>query len=170
MNIRIATPDDATLVAALGRDSFLAAFEYLYSPEDLDAFLGGHKTEEAFAAYLAKPGYRTAIAEIEGVAAGYCMISMPSEFAEHSDARRPMALQQLYTAPGRTGAGIGAALMDWALGEARAQNADAVQLSVWSGNHGAQRFYARYGFANIADIEFWVGNQCDEEFLFELRL
>ncbi len=95
---------------------------------------------------------------------------MPSEFAQHSDAANPLALSQLYTAPGRTGEGIGAALMDWALGQARSLGADAVQLSVWSGNEGAQRFYARYGFAKIADIDFWVGNQRDEEFLFEMRL
>ena len=56
------------------------------------------------------------------------------------------------------------------MAEARAYQADAIQLSVWSGNTDAQRFYARYGFAKAADIEFWVGEQCDEEFLFALRL
>ena len=43
--------------------------------------------------------------------------------------------------------------------------ADEVQLSVWSGNHGAQRFYARYGFEKIADVTFKVGEQIDDEFL-----
>jgi ribosomal protein S18 acetylase RimI-like enzyme len=60
--------------------------------------------------------------------------------------------------------------MDWAMVEARAYGADAIQLSVWSGNTDAQRFYARYGFVKVADIEFWVGEQCDEEFLFVLRM
>ena len=60
--------------------------------------------------------------------------------------------------------------MDWALAEARALGCDAVQLSVFSENFGAQRFYARYGFGKIADIEFWVGNHCDHEYLFERRL
>jgi ribosomal protein S18 acetylase RimI-like enzyme len=69
-----------------------------------------------------------------------------------------------------TGRGTGAALMDWALAEARARGCDAVQLSVWSENRAAQRFYARYGFAKIADIGFMVGSHRDEEFLLELRL
>lgn len=60
--------------------------------------------------------------------------------------------------------------MDWALAEARAGAHDAVLLSVWSGNHGAQRFYARYGFGKTADIHFRVGAQLDEEYLFEKRL
>jgi ribosomal protein S18 acetylase RimI-like enzyme len=60
--------------------------------------------------------------------------------------------------------------MDWALGEAHRRGCDAIQLSVWSGNDGAQRFYERYGFRKIADIDFWVGRHRDDEFLYELRL
>ena len=60
--------------------------------------------------------------------------------------------------------------MDWALAEARRWGADAMQLNVFSENFGAQRFYARYGFAKIADISFWVGNHRDDEFLYQLQL
>ena len=65
-----------------------------------------------------------------------------------------------------TGRGIGAALMDWALAQAAVEQAGEVQLSVYAENHGAQRFYSRYGFEKIADIHFMVGQQRDEEFLF----
>ena len=81
-----------------------------------------------------------------------------------------MELKQLYTDPELTGHGIGASLIDWAMAEARARGADEMQLSVWSGNHGAQKFYARYGFAKVADITFLVGEQVDEEFLFARML
>ena len=85
-------------------------------------------------------------------------------------ARQTIELKQLYTDPARTGEGIGAALMDWALAEAATRGADEMQLSVWSGNDGAQRFYARYGFAKVADVHFWVGAQRDDEFLFSRLL
>ena len=65
---------------------------------------------------------------------------------------------------------LGAALMDWAIAEARGSGADALQLSVFSENFGAQRFYHRYGFGKVADIDFWVGNHRDHEFLYELKL
>lgn len=170
MILRPASSSDAAALATLGRDSFVAAFGHLYAKDNLDAFLAAHKTEAAYAAKLADPGTRAMLAEMDGVLAGFCILTRPSEFASNSDATNPVALQQLYTDPGRTGEGIGARLMDWALAEARALEADAVQLSVWSGNLGAQRFYARYGFARIADIEFLVGSHRDEEFLLELRL
>ena len=76
-----------------------------------------------------------------------------------------LELKQLYTAPDATGRGIGGALMEWAMAEFAARGADEVQISVWSGNHDAQRFYARYGFEKVADITFRVGEQLDEEFL-----
>ena len=171
MHLRPATLEDAPQVAALARHAFCAAFDYLYDPADLASFLDAHKTPAAFAAMIADPAVRVMLAEEEdGALAGYCVVGMQSDYAHHSDARDPMALNQLYTHPDRTGAGVGAALMDWALDLARSHDKDAIQLSVWAENFGAQRFYARYGFAKIADIEFWVGNQRDEEFLFELRL
>jgi ribosomal protein S18 acetylase RimI-like enzyme len=168
--LRLARAEDAPALCGLATDAFVAAFGHLYRADDLAAFLAENRTAEAYREAMADPGTRVALAETGGTLAGYALIHWPSEFAGHSDASSPLALHQLYCAPGMTGRGVGAALMDWALGEARALRRDAVQLSVWSENFAAQRFYARYGFAKIADIGFMVGAQRDEEFLLELRL
>lgn len=170
LRLRSPTEADIPALSALGRESFVDKFGHMYRPEDLAAFLDGTHSPAAVAGELANPERRYRLAEIDGALAGYCKLAVPSTLAEHDDARRPIEIKQLYTAPGMTGQGIGAALMDWALAEARACRADAVQLSVWSGNEGAQRFYARYGFAKVADITFEVGEQVDEEYLFALRL
>jgi ribosomal protein S18 acetylase RimI-like enzyme len=171
MILRPAFPEDVPALAALGRDSFVAAFGHLYRKDDLSAFLAKCYSPEAVAEEVADPAHRHCLAMAEdGSLAGFCKIRFPSGYAEYSDTARPMALQQLYTDPARTGQGIGARLMDWALGQARELGADAVQLSVWAENFAAQRFYARYGFAKIADIDFYVGSHRDDEFLLELRL
>ena len=170
LTLRRARSDDAAALAALARDSFVAAFGHAYRPEDLAAFLAEYKTVERYRQSLARPDIHIQLAEAAGALVGFCQIHLPSEFAAESDASRPVALQQLYCAPEATGQGIGGALMDWALAQARALACDAVQLSVWSENHAAQRFYARYGFSKIADIGFMVGSQCDKEFCLELRL
>ncbi len=170
MILRPASLDDVPALAALGRDSFCAAFEHLYRPQDLEDFLEQAYAPDAIAQEVAGAECIHRLADAEGSLLGYCKLRMPSNYSEHSDAANPIALSQLYTAPGRTGSGIGAALMDWALTEAKVQGADAIQLSVWSGNEGARRFYERYGFAKIADIHFRVGEHLDEEFLLELRL
>ncbi len=145
---------------------FVDKFGAMYRPQDLAAYLEEAHSERAIAAELANPQrlYRLAVRGDELL--GYCKLGLTCGFPDHARGSKPVELKQLYTAPGATGQGIGAALMDWAMAEARERGADEMQLSVWSGNHGAQRFYARYGFEKVADITFRVGEQIDEEFLF----
>ena len=172
MILRDALRHDAEALAELGRASFCAAFEHLYDPVDLAAFLEQVHAVDAVADEIADPAifHQLAVDEETGALTGYVKLKHPGGYPGHSDAANPITLGQLYTAPGRTGEGIGAALMEWALALARAKGCDAVQLSVWSENYGAQRFYHRYGFAKIADIDFYVGRHRDDEFLYELRL
>lgn len=170
--LRDATAQDAASLGEFGSTAFCAAFAHLYDPADLNAFLGQVHSPAAVAQEIADPAifHQLAVDPASGALSGFVKLKYPGGYPGHSDAQRPLTLAQLYCAPQRTGAGIGAALMDWALDQARRLGADAVQLSVWSENYGAQRFYARYGFAHIADIDFWVGNHRDDEFLYELRL
>ena len=171
MRTRPARPEDAPALAKLGNEAFCAAFAHLYAPIDLDAFLAQVYDPVAVGEELGMPAIRVQLAEDEdGSLAGYCKMKFACGWPEHARGSRVVELKQLYTAPDKTGSGIGAALMEWAEAQARQFGADEIQLSVWSGNHGAQRFYARHGFAKVADTEFWVGSQRDEEFLFARML
>lgn len=164
-------PADAPALARLGRDSFTDAFGHLYRPDDLAAFLAETHDEVVVADEIAGSECRHMLAVGEdGALLGYCKLRHPSKLAAHSAARDPLELGQLYCGAAATGRGIGTALMEWALAEARAGGHDALLLSVYSGNAGAQRFYARYGFTKIADIHFRVGEQLDDEYLLEKRL
>ena len=172
LTLRPATPDDAEALAELGRDSFVAAFGGLYRKEDLAAFLADYRSPEKFCAHLADPATLIEVAEGDGKLAAYCLIVRGHKFGERPEPSpaRPVFISQLYCAPDMTGRGLGAALIEWAIAQGRAWGADAMQLSVFSDNLGAQRFYHRYGFSKVADIDFWVGNQRDHEFLYELKL
>ena len=169
MILRAPVPEDASALARFGRDSFIAKFGYLYSPENLSRFLEENHSPAKVAKEIADPGMVIRVVEENGALIGMCKLLLASSLKEHGTALRPLEIKQLYTAPTRTGQGIGAALMDWAMDFARTHGADEVQLSVWSENFGAQRFYQRYGFEKIADIDFWVGDHRDEEFLFARR-
>ena len=171
-SLRLATPADAEPLAALARAAFVAAFGTLYTSEDLENFLTEYRSPAKYAAQIADPATRIALIEEEGALLGYCLIKQGEQFDEHPEPRpqRPLFLSQLYLAGSATGRGLGKVLMDWAIGEARSWGADAITLSVFSENYGAQRFYQRIGFTHVADIFFWVGSKRDDEFLYELRL
>ncbi len=166
MILRAATASDAPALARLGTDSFVFKFGELYSTADLAAFLAAHRSPAAYAATLADPAWLTQVAERDGRLLGYCTIGAVCGWPEHARGSSVFELKQLYLAPQATGGGIGTALVDWAVAEARARGADEIQLSVFSGNDGAQRFYARHGFEKVADTTFKVGQQVDREYLF----
>ena len=171
MELRPATLEDVPALAGLGRESFIAAIGHLYDPADLAAFLAEVHDPAAVASEIAGPECRHRLAVgADGALLGYCKLRHPSKLGELSRAADPLELAQLYCAGTATGQGVGAALMEWALEEAQLGGHDAIHLSVYSGNHGAQRFYARYGFAKTADTTFRVGRQLDHEFLFEKPL
>jgi ribosomal protein S18 acetylase RimI-like enzyme len=173
--LRPAKRADAGALAELGERAFNAKFAHLYVPEDLSSFLAKAHAPDPVAAEIANPDMRICLAERalesgERVLVGFCKLVMACGWPEYARGTSAIELKQLYLDPDLVGGGIGKVLMEWALAEARGFGADEMQLSVWSGNDGAQRFYARYGCEKVADIKFWVGNQCDEEFLFARML
>jgi hypothetical protein len=74
---RMAGPEDAALLADLGRRTFTETFGHLYKPADLAAFLESHVPEK-WAAELADPAFAVRLAEENGDAAGYAKLGPPS--------------------------------------------------------------------------------------------
>ncbi|MFO1240301.1 MAG: GNAT family N-acetyltransferase [Sphingomonadaceae bacterium] len=170
INYRSAAAEDAPALADLGHASFVDAFGHLYSSENLNRFLEQTYSLSNIESELANPDRLFRIAERAGRMVGYCKLGFDATLDHDSKGRRVMELKQLYMLGDETGSGIGAELMTWALGEAHAREFDDIILSVWSENHAAQRFYARYGFEKIGDTIFMVGDHRDEEYLMGLRL
>ncbi len=170
ITLRPASLEDVSVLQHLSEHAFREAFGHLYDPADLKMFLDEHYAVSTVEREVAGTQCEHRLAWDDMALVGYCKLERPSGFSAYSDAAHPIALNQLYTDPAATGRGIGAALMKWALAYARDQGHDAMQLSVWSENARAQRFYKQYGFAHIADIDFYVGNHRDDEYLYELRL
>lgn len=163
---RTPTPADAAMLAELGRSSFTDAFGHLYAADDLAQFLEQTYAVPVLERQLGDPALLFRLAEEDGEAIGYCKLGLTLSLDYDPGDRRIMEIKQLYLRGQRAGGGVGAALIAWALDEGRARGYDAVLLSVWSGNEGGQRFYARHGFAKWGDTIFRVGSQVDQEYLF----
>jgi GNAT superfamily N-acetyltransferase len=100
--------------------------------------------------------------------AGYCKLGPPSLPFEVTGPTQE--LRQLYVLKPWHGAGIAAALMDWALDQARLRGAEQMFLSVFTDNHRARRFYARYGFEEVGTYHFMVGSHADDDIILRLKL
>jgi ribosomal protein S18 acetylase RimI-like enzyme len=164
--IRRATSEDARTLADLGARTFVESFGHLYAPEDLQAFLDESHSQAAYARSLADPRYAIWIAERDdGTAIGYAQAGpcgLPHADVKPGDGE----LKRLYLARDAQGGGVGARLFDEALRWLERDGPRALWISVWSENFGAQRFYARYGFAKAGEYDFIVGRQRDHEFIY----
>ena len=164
---RDASADDLPAIDRIFRTSFCDTFAHLYSAENLNAFLAKF-TPEAWRGEFDDPGYAFRIAEEGGRAAGYVKLG-PLTLPVEPDASA-MELRQLYLLKGHHGTGIARELMDWALTEAKRRGAQEIYLTVYIDNHRAKRFYERYGFVEVGQYNFIVGNQADHDIIMKKLL
>ena len=164
---RTATPADAATLATFGSDSFSQTFGHLYAPADLALFLENH-TVSGWAEELGDPAFAVRVAQEDGAMIGYAKLGPPHlPFTPETGA---VELRQLYVLGPWQGAKVGAALIDWIIATARRRGSDTLFLSVFTGNHGAKRFYARYGFEPVGAYKFMVGTHADEDIVMRLAL
>jgi len=167
--IRRALPGDAESIADLARETFIETFGYLYRPEDLTAFLATSQSVAAYAPLLCDPRVGIWVAENSGHAqvgfltAGPCKLPAPQREATAGEIR------QLYLRTSVQREGLGTRLLVTGLDWLEARGHSPLYVGVWSGNLGAQRLYARYGFEKISEYDFPVGKQLDREFILRQR-
>ena len=163
--IRRATAADGEALARIGADTFVATFGHLYSAEDLAAFLAESHTPAAYARYLADRAYALWLLEDGDQVLGYALAG-PANLPHPELRAGDGELKRLYVDAALQNGGWGAKLFAEALAWLERDGPRTLWISVWSENHGAQRFYARHGFEKAGEYEFPVGNQRDREFIF----
>jgi diamine N-acetyltransferase len=165
---RPATPADGPALAETAKRAFTETFGTLYRPADLATFIDQAFGATGLPSQIDDPAYTIRVALDGDAIVGFAKIgpvAFPGEWA--ADA---IELHQLYVLGGWHGEGVGPALMDWAIAEARALKKSEMILSVYIDNHRARRFYERYGFEEIGQYTFMVGDHADDDRLMRLAL
>jgi GNAT superfamily N-acetyltransferase len=138
--------------------TLLETFVNLIPAADLVAHVTNKSSIAAFAGWIVDPGAAVFYAAAEGTDApmGYavlCAPEFPSELLRDSD----MELRRIYTLGIAHGTGLGPALMEAAVAEARGRGHARLLLGVHPGNSRARSFYEREGFRVIGERTFTVG-------------
>jgi ribosomal protein S18 acetylase RimI-like enzyme len=165
LGIRRATVDDAQALSRIATRTFVDTFGHLYPDQDLQDFLRKNYAVDECAQLLADERHAVWLLEDHGAAVGHALVGpcgLPHDDATADDGE----LKRLYLLPQAQNGGWGAKLFDQALDWLERNGPRRIWISVWSENFGAQRFYARWGFAKVAEYEFAVGRVRDHEFMF----
>ena len=165
---RDAVPADGPTLAAMARRAFIDTFGTLYRASDLAGFLDRTFGADGLPSQLNDPAYAIHLALDGDAIAGYAKIGpvdFPGDWGPDT-----VELHQLYVLAEWQGEGVAGRLMEWILAAARARGHARIVLSVFVDNRRAQRFYARYGFAEIGRYQFRVGDQIDDDRIWALDL
>ncbi|MEZ4919329.1 MAG: GNAT family N-acetyltransferase [Saprospiraceae bacterium] len=157
--IRKATPDDAALIALLGRTTFGETFRHYFNrPQDLLDYF-----EEAFSvakikSSLSKPTNVFWLAFVNELPVGYAKLKIDShnEFIKGSKVSQ---LQKLYVLKDFLNKKIGSTLQEALFQEVRQINSDVLWLSVFNANARAIRFYEKHGFRRVDTYTFEIGQE-----------
>ncbi len=155
-------------MSELGRTSFVDAFaaDPRNRPEDMAAYMGQSFSVATLARELAQPSTIFLLDDRDGAAAGYAKLNA---FATERCvvAQRPLELARLYAGTAFIGQGVGPALMQACLDEARARGHDVLWLGVWEFNPRAVRFYEKWGFHRVGEHTFLLGSDPQLDWIFQ---
>lgn len=156
--VRRGKAEDAVLLAELGARTFAETFAVDNTPEDMAAYLASSFSPAQQAAELADPQCLFQIAENNGVAVGYAMLRSGSAL-DSVTGDNPIELVRLYVSQESLGSGVGAALLQACIGEAKQGGFETLWLGVWEHNHRAQAFYRKWNFHDVRNACVSVGGR-----------
>ena len=163
-DIRVATAEDAALLADLGARTFRDTFGHANTESDMTSYLADAFGADRQAAEIAEPSGVFLIAEVDGATAGYARLRR-REAPAGVVGERPVEIVRFYADAPWIGKGIGARLMTASLGLAAEWGCDVVWLDVWEHNPTALAFYERWGFSVVGRQGFLLGEDLQNDLL-----
>ena len=149
--IRLATPEDASIMCEINVRGWQVAFRGLFPDEFLDT-LDPKDREPAFAERVSVDPYHAAVAVDEEVV-GFVGLGPPD--AEDLDPVRVHELWGLYVEPERFGTGVGRILMDHAFDHLRSGGWDSAILWTLRDVERTCRFYEAAGWYRDGEEKAW---------------
>ena len=157
---------DAGLLAELGARTFNETFAADNTPDNMAAYLTSAFSPAQQGAELADPRSTFQIAEIDGVAVGYAMIRS-GNVLDGVTGDKPIELVRLYVSRESLGSGVGAALMQACIAEAKQSGYKTLWLGVWEHNPRARAFYRKWNFHEVGTHVFQLGDDPQTDILMQ---
>ena len=157
----------AAQLADLGRQTFQATFAATNTAADMVAYLAENFGPEIQLAELQDRENTFLLAHMQNELVGYTKLRDNSTLGL-SEGQQPagrLEVERLYVRDDWQGTGLGAALMRGILALAEQLHCSAVVLGVWEKNERARAFYQRFGFREIGQHDFQLGQDVQTDLI-----
>jgi ribosomal protein S18 acetylase RimI-like enzyme len=155
--LRRAEAGDEAALALVAAATFLETYAGIVSRDDMLAHCATKCLASHFAAWLGRADHLVSLSEHPdgGAPLGFTALTPPDfpiAFGPET-----IELRRIYVLATAHGSGLGKALMDRAVADARALGRTRLALGVHPGNARARAFYERNGFRIVGERRFQVG-------------
>jgi ribosomal protein S18 acetylase RimI-like enzyme len=155
--IRKATNVDADLIADLSRQTFYETFAPHNTKANMDKFMNEQFTRDALMKEVESGDGYFFVAFAEERPVGYVRMRDGDRYAVFGD-KTSVEIARIYADASVLGKGVGRAMMEYCLEEAKRMNCDIIWLGVWEKNERAIAFYERWGFKKFDTHDFLLGD------------
>jgi ribosomal protein S18 acetylase RimI-like enzyme len=164
LSVRVATKEDAVLIADISRQTFYDTFAAANTRENMDLFLSTQFTRGKLIMEVGSFGNTFLLAQEGEQVAGYVKLreSRPPRSLGTLNA---IEIARLYSMVDKIGKGVGKLLMQASLDWSKQIGADAVWLGVWEKNQRAIDFYTKWGFEKFDETDFLLGRDLQRDWL-----
>lgn len=169
ISIQPVQPGELIDLAQIGRKTFEQTFRSSNDPEEFETYLREAFDVEQLSRELSNAETRFFFARIDGKIIGYLKTNLGAAQTEEVEGQT-LEIERIYVDDEAQGSGVGKALFNHALEEAKAHGTDAIWLGVWEENPKAIEFYARQGFKAFGEHEFTIGKDAQRDILMRLEL
>jgi diamine N-acetyltransferase len=169
LTIRIATPDDAELIADLSQKTFSETFGYLNTKKNMDKFMRHQFTREMLIAEVSEPGNIFLLAFNTENPVGYVRLregEKPHSFGD----KDAIEIARIYVVNTSIGTGIGKLMMHKCISLAKEMKKDIIWLGVWEKNERAIQFYKNWGFSKFGEHDFLLGDDLQRDWLMKKEI
>jgi ribosomal protein S18 acetylase RimI-like enzyme len=169
IHVRVATKEDAALIADLSIQTFLETFAAQNTKENMEKFMSEVFTRERLMAEVGAKNNIFLLAYHGDEVVGYVRMrenNHPPELESNS----VLEIARIYAATPAIGKGVGKILMQKCLETAARLKKEMVWLGVWEHNHRAIEFYRKWGFEKFGTQVFMLGDDPQTDWLMVKKL
>ncbi len=166
---RIATIEDAAILAEISRVTFYDTYHAYNTKEDMDLFLLKHFSLDAVINELNSPKNIFLFVYVDEQLSGYAKLSVANTPEQLKDFTI-LEIARIYSIKEKIGKGIGKILIDECINIARQKNKQMIWLGVWKQNPRAIAFYEKNGFEIFGEQDFILGKDVQQDWLMKRSL
>ncbi len=169
ITIRIATANDAELIADMSRQTFHDTFASQNTKGNMDKFMNEAFSKAALMKEVGTAGNIFLLAYDGEKPVGYVRMRENNTPPELGDVNA-IEIARIYATTNSIGKGVGKVLMEKCIEIAIAKKATVIWLGVWQENYRAIDFYTKRGFEKFGAHVFMLGDDPQMDWLMKKSL